>query len=82
MTPPVWMLRINPMARRRLADPALECLLEERARGERDTARLAQTATDDLHDVIPRIPEDLRGRVLALRRDIHNDRGQRPRCGS
>ena len=73
MTTPVWMVRINPMARRRLADRELDRLLDQRARGEANGG-LAQAASDDLHDLVPGTPESLRRRLLGLRRDIHNDR--------
>ena len=68
------MLRINPMVRRRLADPRLAELLEQMARLERSTAALTSAASDDLHRLVPDTDEKSRGRLLALRRDIHNDR--------
>ncbi len=74
MTGPVWMLRINPMVRRRLADPALAELVEQAAALEPATASLAAAASDDLYRLIPTAPEHLRGPLLALRRSIHNDR--------
>jgi hypothetical protein len=71
---PVWMLRVNPMLRRRLADPDLAHLLEEAVVLERAAAALGEAASDDLFALIPTCHESIRGRVLALRRDIHNGR--------
>jgi Lantibiotic dehydratase, N terminus len=74
MSGPVWMLRINPMMRRRLADPTLAELVEQAAALARGTEALAEAAGDDLYRLIPAAPEHLRGPLLALRRSIHNDR--------
>ena len=73
-TAPVWMVRINPMVRARLADPELARLLDQAAALEADTEALAAAACDDLYRLVPASPEPLRGRLLARRRDIHNDR--------
>jgi hypothetical protein len=77
---PVWMLRINPMERRRLADAELARLLEEAVALEQAAGPLARAASDDLYRLIPACGETIRGRILALRRDIHNgrDRSGRP----
>ncbi len=69
------MVRVNPMDRRRVAEPRLAGLLEEAAALELAAGRLAEAACDDLYRLVPEVPEHLRGRVLAWRRDIHNGRG-------
>ncbi|MDQ6615848.1 MAG: hypothetical protein M3083_14190, partial [Actinomycetota bacterium] len=71
---PVWMVRINPMARQRLADPNMASLIEQAVALERTRTALAQAASDDLYQLVPGTGEETRGRLLALRRDIHNDR--------
>ena len=71
---PVWMLRINPKAQRRLADPELSDLIERLTGLETATSALATEASDDLFALVPTVPEAVRGRLLALRRNIHNDR--------
>lgn len=71
---PVWMLRVNPLRRRRLADCELQALVDEAAACEQAARALAEAASDDLYRVVPATPELLRGRVVGLRRDIHNGR--------
>jgi hypothetical protein len=71
---PVWMLRINPMVRGRLADADLARLLQQAATLEQATGPLAAAASDDLYGLVRATPEATRGSLLALRRDIHNDR--------
>jgi len=70
------MVRINPMARQRLADDELARLVERAAALQRGAGPLAEAASDDLYRLIPATPEADRGRLLALRRDIHNGRGR------
>lgn len=73
----VWMLRINPMARCRLADTQLADLLGELFELEATTESLARAAGDDLYRLVPQAgSEAIRRRLLALRRAIHNDRDQ------
>ena len=73
---PVWMLRVNPLTRRRLADDQLSALVEEVAARTQAAAPLAAAASEDLYRMVPMLAEPLRGRVLGLRRDIHNGRSQ------
>jgi hypothetical protein len=68
------MLRINPLRRRRLADLDLERLVEEAVGCERAARVLAEAASADLYRLVPTTPEEMRGRVVGLRRDIHNGR--------
>lgn len=74
LAPAVWLLRINPLARQRLADPELAARLAGLVALEQIIPRLAIEASDDLHALVPRVAGDVRRRILALRRDIHNDR--------
>ncbi len=73
---PVWMVRINPMARQRLADPEMVGLVEQAIALQRAAGALADAASDDLYRLVPGSSEEVRGRLLALRRDIHNGRGR------
>ncbi|MGH9126020.1 MAG: lantibiotic dehydratase [Acidimicrobiales bacterium] len=75
MADPVWMLRINPLRRCRLADSGIAELLDEAASRSRAAVPLAKAASDDLYRLVPATAEPLRGALLALRRDIHNGRG-------
>ncbi len=79
---PVWMLRINPMVRVRLAQPTLTVLLEAARTLEHDAGPIREAAADDLYRLVPKSPEQLRGRLLAWRRDIHNGRGQPDRLAA
>ncbi|MDQ1429395.1 MAG: hypothetical protein QOK39_2871, partial [Acidimicrobiaceae bacterium] len=74
-TGPVWMLRINPTERRRLAEPELAGLLHHLLELDQAAPALAAEASDDLYRLVPQLADEgLRGRLLALRRSIHNDR--------
>ncbi|MEU9480708.1 lantibiotic dehydratase [Streptomyces sp. NPDC048191] len=75
---PLWVLRVNPLRRTRLADPGLAALLGELRSAESDVAAAADRCSDDLHELIGATTDrEARGRLIALRRDIHNDRRSR-----
>ncbi|MFE5538778.1 hypothetical protein [Streptomyces sp. NPDC056492] len=73
-TEPVWMLRLNPLRRTRLADPALAGVLDELARVEAELAVRATACTDALYERIGAAPADERAALVAVRRAVHNDR--------
>ncbi|MEV6727607.1 hypothetical protein [Streptomyces sp. NPDC051364] len=73
-TEPVWMLRVNPLRRTRLADPALSGVLDELARVEAELAVRATACTDALYEWIGAAPADERAALVAVRRAVHNDR--------
>ncbi|MFH7597059.1 hypothetical protein WDV06_18440 [Streptomyces racemochromogenes] len=73
-TEPVWMLRVNPLRRTRLADPALAGILDELARVEAELAVRATACTDALYERIGAAPSDERAALVAVRRAVHNDR--------
>lgn len=73
-TEPVWMLRVNPLRRTRLADPALAGVLGELARVEAELAVRAAACTDALYERIGAAPADERAALVAVRRAVHNDR--------
>ncbi|MFF4578078.1 hypothetical protein [Streptomyces sp. NPDC001389] len=73
-TEPVWMLRVNPLRRSRLADPALAGVLDELARVEAELALRATACTDALYERIGAAPADERAALVAVRRAVHNDR--------
>ncbi|MER6212761.1 hypothetical protein [Streptomyces sp. NPDC001674] len=73
-TEPVWMLRVNPLRRSRLADPALAGVLDELARVEAELAVRAGACTDALYERIGAAPADERAALVAVRRAVHNDR--------
>ncbi|WP_406183771.1 hypothetical protein [Streptomyces sp. NBC_01006] len=73
-TEPVWMLRVNPLRRTRLADPALAGVLDELARVEAELALRATACTDALYEWIGAAPADERAALVAVRRAVHNDR--------
>ncbi|MFJ8209880.1 hypothetical protein [Streptomyces sp. NPDC096033] len=73
-TEPVWMLRVNPLRRTRLADPALAGVLDELARVETELAVRATACTDALYERIGAAPADERAALVAVRRAVHNDR--------
>jgi hypothetical protein len=72
---PLWLLRINPLVRRRLGDPALRSLLTRLAQAERDVRATAERCSEELYALIGTTSDDtVRGRLIAVRRAIHNDR--------
>ncbi|MFP8884828.1 hypothetical protein [Streptomyces mangrovi] len=76
---PVWMLRVNPLRRSRLGDPHLAGLLGKLTDAEQEVRAAADACSDALYELIAGTTgTDERGRLIALRRDIHNDR--RPRA--
>lgn len=76
---PLWMLRINPLRRVRLADPALGAQLGALGRLEDEVRDLAARCSDALYGLIGDATDrDARGRLIALRRAIHNDTSPRP----
>ncbi|WNM34721.1 hypothetical protein RKE30_32300 [Streptomyces sp. Li-HN-5-11] len=72
---PLWLLRINPLPRSRLCDPALRELLAQLAEGERAVRSAAERCSEDLYALIGATADDAtRGQLIAVRRAIHNDR--------
>ncbi|MFE9451713.1 hypothetical protein [Streptomyces sp. NPDC006739] len=72
---PLWLLRINPLSRSRLGDPALRNLLTRLAEAERDVGFAAERCSEELYALIGATADAReRGRLIAVRRAIHNDR--------
>ncbi|MFF9349102.1 lantibiotic dehydratase [Streptomyces sp. NPDC014734] len=72
---PLWILRINPLRRKRLGDAALRPLLARLADAERTVRESARLCSDELYELIGATDdEETRRRIVALRRTIHNDR--------
>lgn len=72
---PLWLLRINPLRRVRLADDALRGLLARIEQAERDVRSAADRCSDELYTLIGETTDDTaRGRLIATRRAVHNDR--------
>ncbi|MFE6974635.1 hypothetical protein [Streptomyces sp. NPDC057682] len=72
---PLWMLRVNPLPRVRLADPVLAALLDEVCAAENEVEAAAAECSAQLHRLIGATADaGVRGALIALRRDIHNDR--------
>ncbi|MFF3606989.1 lantibiotic dehydratase [Streptomyces sp. NPDC002463] len=77
---PLWMLRVNPLPRLRLADPVLAELLREVCAAENEVEAAAEACSAELHRLIGATADTgERGPLIALRRDVHNDRV--PRTG-
>ncbi|WP_338315934.1 hypothetical protein [Streptomyces bohaiensis] len=71
---PLWMLRLNPLRRERLADPDLLDALTAVDRAEAEVLDRAARCADALYTRIGATEDrDVRGRLIALRRAIHND---------
>jgi hypothetical protein len=68
------LLRINPVAGRRLATPELRHLLGRLAGTQRHKERLRQAACAELYDLAGRLEGKQRHQVLTLKRAIYNDR--------
>lgn len=76
---PLWMLRVNPLRRARLADPALRAELDALGQAEDEVRDLAARCSDALYELIGAATDrDARGQLIALRRAIHNDATPRP----
>ncbi|MCX4834194.1 lantibiotic dehydratase family protein [Streptomyces sp. NBC_00006] len=72
---PLWLLRINPLSRVRLADHELRGLLARLEQAERDVRFAADRCSEELYALIGETTEDtVRGQLIAARRAIHNDR--------
>ncbi|MFE2194324.1 lantibiotic dehydratase family protein [Streptomyces olivaceus] len=72
---PLWLLRINPLSRVRLADEGLRGLLARLEQAERDVRSAADRCSDELYGLIGETTDDTaRGRLIAARRAVHNDR--------
>ncbi|MCE7080561.1 lantibiotic dehydratase family protein [Streptomyces sp. ST2-7A] len=75
---PLWMLRLNPLRRTRLADPELLRAVRALHDAEGGVREAAERCSDELHAEIGGTTDpDLRGRLIALRRAVHNDRTPR-----
>lgn len=70
----VWMLRVNPLARHRFADPVLAESLERLVALEAELVVLAQDCSEQLYALIGAATAEERSILIGLRRDIHNDR--------
>lgn len=76
---PLWMLRLNPLRRRRLADPGLLAALRTLDGATTEVRELADRCSDALYELIGATTDrDARGQLIALRRAIHNDTAPRP----
>jgi hypothetical protein len=71
---PVWVLRVNPLPRQRLAEPESVRILGELTDALRDALTSAPAAEDALYASIRLVDGAQRRHLLALRRDIHNGR--------
>lgn len=72
---PLWMLRVNPLVRVRLADSVLAALLDEVCAAENEVEAAAEVCSAELHELIGAAADPgARGPLITLRRDIHNDR--------
>ncbi|MFJ1802580.1 hypothetical protein [Streptomyces sp. NPDC088180] len=76
---PLWMLRLNPLRRSRLADPGLLAALRTLDGATTEVRELADRCSDALYELIGATTDrDARGQLIALRRAIHNDTAPRP----
>ncbi|CAL9645574.1 hypothetical protein [Streptomyces sp. enrichment culture] len=74
------MLRVNPLPRVRPADSVPAALLRDMCAAEDEVEAPAEVHSAHLHRLIGATADPgERGRLIALRRDIHNDRV--PRTG-
>ncbi|MEU1316175.1 hypothetical protein [Streptomyces tibetensis] len=71
---PVWVLRVNPLPRQRLAEPESVRILGELTDALRDALTSAPAAEDALYESIRLADGAQRRHLLALRRDVHNGR--------
>lgn len=74
LSEPVWMLRINPLPRRRLADAELAGQLAELTAVEARLRAQADLCSDVLYRLIGTATDTDRGPLIAARRAIHNDK--------
>jgi hypothetical protein len=72
--PPLWLLRINPLRRSRLADPALRDALARLAEAERAVRSAAEESSDDLYLMIGSADGAEKKRLVEVRRSVHHDR--------
>ncbi|WP_328754554.1 lantibiotic dehydratase family protein [Streptomyces sp. NBC_00269] len=71
----LWFLRVNPLRRTRLADPAQRRTLAELAAAEEVLRQAADACSDELYHRIGAAADDAERRdLIALRRSIHNGR--------
>ncbi|MFD0513549.1 hypothetical protein [Streptomyces aureus] len=71
----LWFLRVNPLRRTRLADPAQRRTLAELATAEEVLRQAADACSDELYHRIGAAADDAERRdLIALRRSIHNGR--------
>lgn len=76
---PLWMLRLNPLRRTRLADAGLLDALRGLDRAHTEVRELAAACSDALYELIGATEDrQARGPLIALRRAIHNDTAPRP----
>ncbi|MER7661954.1 hypothetical protein [Streptomyces sp. NPDC096193] len=72
---PLWFLRVNPLRRSRLSDPAQRRLLDELATVEETLTAAAEECSEELYHRIAAATDDTERRdLIALRRSIHNGR--------
>lgn len=72
---PLWFLRVNPLRRSRIADPALRGRLAELVEVEKSLRTAAAECSDELYELIGSVTDgEQRRKLVELRRTIHNDR--------
>lgn len=72
--PPLWLLRINPLRRSRLADPALRAALARLAEAEQAVRSAAEESADDLYRMIGSADGAEKKRLVEVRRSVNHDR--------
>jgi hypothetical protein len=72
---PLWFLRVNPLGRRRVADPALREAVAASVAAEQALTAAAAAASDALYELVGAAPDDdARRRLVALRRAVRDDK--------
>ncbi|MEV8512069.1 hypothetical protein [Dactylosporangium sp. NPDC051484] len=73
-TEPPWLLRINPLRRRRISDAGLRTLLTDLVTAEQAVQAAAARACDELYALIGAVAEDGRKPLVDARRAINKGR--------
>ncbi|MEU6891578.1 hypothetical protein ABZ934_07215 [Streptomyces sp. NPDC046557] len=67
---PLWFLRVNPLRRARIADPAQRALLAEYAAAHTELAAATTACSDELYERIGTVEGPERRELVALRRTV------------